>query len=446
MSNSLWSRYKEALNPKQDLHDVFFRPHARYATLDGARAITVLLMVLFHVLFGIVVLLKSNIANLDNFITSFPRYLGWMWQSQGSDPLFVMCGLLVGYTLYREYDRSGTVDVKRFYKRRLMRVYPLFLLAILIYLPTDKDNFENLLSNLVFLSNYVPGQRHIIPVGWSLDVQMIFYFLLPFMIFIMYRVRWRGTFLVCLFLGSIAWRYYIVARNPEIWQRPFYDIIYDSDFGSLLANQLYYDIDVRIGCFFIGMLVAYLHYYFQKPIQAFFQRHLIINGLLVVLGFSLIVGALCLPIENKYHSFYANFNPLINFWFLVIDRYVYTIGLSILLIIALCPAGLGRTVDWILSWKVWHPVAQLIFPIYLFHFPFIVIGAVLTFWTIDRDAITTVATWQVFAIFFWTVVLTMGFATLVHLYIEKPFINMREADGVRDHSAIPNVVAAAEKA
>jgi len=51
-----------------------------------------------------------------------------------------------------------------------------------------------------------------------------------------------------------------------------------------------------------------------------------------------------------------------------------------------------------------------------------------------------VATWQVFAIFFWTVVLTMGFATVAHLFIEKPFINMREADGVKDHSAIPNVV------
>jgi peptidoglycan/LPS O-acetylase OafA/YrhL len=440
MSDSLWTRYKDAINVKQDLRDVFVRPHARYATLDGARAITVLLMVLFHVLFGIVVLLKDDIGRLDNFIAHFPRYLGWMWQSQGSDPLFVMCGLLVGYTLYREYDRSGTVDVKRFYKRRLMRVYPLFLVAILIYLPTDKDNIYHLLSNLVFMSNYIPDQRHVIPVGWSLDVQMHFYFMLPFLIFLMYKIHYRITFLVGLFVASIAWRYYIVARNPEIWQRPFYDIIYDSEFGSLLANQLYYDIDVRIGCFFIGMLVAYLHYYYQKPIQEFFQRHLLFNGFLVVLGFGLIVGALCLPIENRYHPFYENFNPVINFWFLVIDRYVYTVGLSLLLIIALCPAGLGRMVDWILCRKIWHPVAQLIFPIYLFHFPFIVIGAVLTFWTIDREVITTVATWQVFAIFFWTVLLTMAFATLTHLYIEKPFISMRERDGVKDHSAIPNVV------
>lgn len=441
MSNSLWSRYKDAINVKQDFRDIFFRPHARYATLDGARAITVLLMVLFHVLFGIAVLLMPNIENLDNFITSFPRYLGWMWQSQGSDPLFVMCGLLVGYTLYREYDRSGTIDVKRFYKRRIMRVYPLFIIAILIYLPTDKDNIKHLFSNLVFMSNYIPDQRHVIPVGWSLDVQMHFYFMLPFILFLMYKLPFRLAFLVALFVGSIAWRYYIVARNPEIWETPFYQIIYDTEFARLLGDQLYYDIDVRIGCFFIGMLVAYLHYYHKQAIQTFFQRHLIINGFLVVLGFGLIALSVGLPMENKYHPFYENFNATINFWFLVMDRYVYTIGLSLLIILALCPAGLGRTVDWILSWKIWHPVAQLIFPIYLFHFPFIVIGAVLTFWTTDRDVITSVATWQVFVIFFWTVLLTMAFSTLTHLYVEKPFINMRERDGVKDHSAIPNVVA-----
>ena len=441
MSSSLWSRYKDALNVKQDFRDIYIRPHARYATLDGARAITVLLMVLFHVLFGIVRLLQENIDNLDNFIQNFPRYLGWMYQSQGSDPLFVMCGLLVGYTLYREFDRSGTIDVKRFYKRRIMRVYPLFLLAVLLYLPTDKDNFKHLLSNLVFLSNYIPDQRHVIPVGWSLDVQMIYYFLLPPLIFLLYKVPFRVAFLAGLFILSIVWRYYIVVRNPEIWHTPFYQIIYDSDFGRLLANQLYYDIDVRIGCFFIGMLVAYLHYYHQKVIQAFFQRHPWVNSLLVILGFALIAGAMCLPIENKYHPFYENFNATLNFWFLVIDRYVYTIGLSILLIVALCPAGLGRGVDWILSWKIWHPFAQLIFPIYLFHFIFIVLAAVVTFGTVDREAVTTVATWQIFVIFFWSVLFTMIFATVVHLYIEKPFINMREADGVKDHSAIPNIVA-----
>lgn len=445
MSDSFWARYKEAVNVKADLRGVFIRPHQRYATLDGVRAITVLLMVLFHVLFGIVVLFGDNFEYIDRFISEFPRYLGWMWQAQGSDPLFVLCGLLVSYTLFREYDKNQNIQFMRFYKRRLMRILPVFLLALLIYLPTDKDNLGYLWSNLIFMSNYVPGERHVIPVGWSLDVQMHFYFLLPFLVLLMYSVPRRITLLVGLILASFAWRYYVVARNPEIYNTPFYQIIYDGEFGSLLANQLYYDLDVRIGAFLLGMLVAYLHHYHGGQIKAFLGRHLLLNAGLVIAGLAMVVASVSLPIENRYSElynsdFYQNFGSTFNLWFLAMDRYVYTLGLSLLVLLALCPVGLSRWVDWVLSWRIWHPVAQLIFPIYLFHFPFIVIAAAITFWTTDRDAITAVATYQVFLMFALTVALTMAFSAMVHVYLEKPFLTMRKADGVKDHSAIPNTV------
>ena len=86
---SLWVRYKSSINFKTDLKTIFIRPHARFATLDGARAITILLMVLFHVLFGIAKILDDKV---EGFIANFPGYLNWMWQAQGSDPLFVICG------------------------------------------------------------------------------------------------------------------------------------------------------------------------------------------------------------------------------------------------------------------------------------------------------------------------------------------------------------------
>ncbi|MGQ9427059.1 acyltransferase family protein [Gilvimarinus sp. F26214L] len=440
MASSFWSRYKEALNVKKDLRDVFIRPHDRYATLDGVRAITVLLMVLFHVLFGVVVLLKDNFDYIDRFIAEFPRYLGWMWQSQGSDPLFVLCGLLVSYTLFREYEKTSGIQFMRFYKRRLMRIMPVFIVALLLYLPTDKDNIGHLWSNLIFMSNYIPGERHVIPVGWSLDVQLHFYFLLPFLILVMYSIPWRITFLTTLVLASFAWRYYIVARNPEIYESPFYQIIYDSEYGSLLANQLYYDLDVRIGAFFLGMLVAYLHHYHGKQIKEFLSRHMVLNTVLVLAGLGMIVASISLPIENRFADFYDTFDPQFNLLFLAFDRYVYSVGLSIVVLLALCPVGISRWVDWVLSWKIWHPVAQLIFPIYLFHFIFIVIGAVIALWTTDRESITAVTTYQVFLIFAITVVLTMAFSALVHVYVEKPFLTMRERDGVRDHSAIPNTI------
>jgi len=426
MAQSFWSRYKSVINVRRDLKGIYVRPNKRYATLDGARAITILLMVLFHVMFGIVMLFAGDFQKIDNFIVNFPHYLRWMWQIQGSDPLFVMCGLLVAYTLYREYRDDQSIQVMRFYKRRLMRILPLFFVALLLYLPTDKDNIGFLWSNLLFLSNFVGDHRHIIPVAWSLDVQLQFYFLLPFIVYLMYTTRRPVLTLTGLIVISLLWRYWVVASDPEIYTQPFYNIIYDRDYGNLLANKLYYDLDVRIGAFFMGMLVAYLHFAHGKQLQAFFRRHMLINVSLVLGAIAMIVLALCLPLEDKTAWIYDHFTPSFNILWLSFDRYLYSLGLSLLVLMALCPVGIGRWVDWVLSWPVWHPVAQLIYPIYLFHFLFIVVAAVLTFWTVDRHSIEVVHTYQVFLVFFWTVVLTMAFGTVMHIFIEKPFLTLRE--------------------
>lgn len=442
MPVSFWVRYKSAIDFKQDLKEVYIRPHKRYATLDGARAITILLMVLFHVLFGIIVLFDNDFVKIDRFIQGFPDYFGWMWQSQGSDPLFVMCGLLVAYSLFREVEHTDGIQIWRFYKRRLMRILPLYFLALLLYGLADIGGLADLWSNLLFASNYIEGQRHIVPVAWSLDVQMQFYLVLPFLVLLMFRSKRPILILVLLTLASLAWRYWVVLRDPVIYETPFYEIIYDGDFGSLLANELYYDIGVRIGAFFMGMLVAYLHHFHGKQMQAFFSRHLVINTLLVIGGMAMIALSLGFPVEDRTAPMYENFNPVYNLLFLAFDRYLYSFGLSMLVMMALCPVGVGRWVTWVLSWPIWHPVAQLIFSIYLFHFIFIVVAAVIVFQTTDRESIEVVATWQVFLIYFWAMVLTMAFGTLMHIFIEKPFLTMREHKPVKTAESATSASAA----
>ncbi len=421
---SLWTRYKSTINFKADLKSIFFRPHAKFATLDGARAITILLMVLFHVLFGIAKILDDKV---EGFIAEFPGYFNWMWQAQGSDPLFVMCGLLVSYSLFREYDRNQSLDVMRFFKRRLMRIYPLFLLALLIFLPTNSRHDGYILSNLLFSSNYFEGQKPIIPVGWSLEVQMQFYFMLPFICLLMYKIRWRLAFLVGLCIAAVVYRYWWTANHPELYLTPFYEVVYNRDFARLLSDHLYYDLDARIGAFFMGMLVAYLHHYYGKVIVEFFKRNRLVNAFILLLGIYLIAWSFSFPLINKEDDFYAPFDPGANLMFLVFNRYVYSFGMSILLLMALCPVGPSRIVKWILSWPIWHPFAQLIFSIYLFHFVFIVFGAAIVFGTLDKDTITSATIFQVFGVYFWALVLTVIFSSFAHIYIEKPFLRLREA-------------------
>lgn len=424
---SFWRRYRESINLKQDFREIFIRPHSRYATLDGARAFTVLLMVLLHVIFGAGVLMKKN-GVLDEYITGIPSWLSFAFQTQGSDPLFVICGLLVSYTLLREYDRRGSIDFKRFYTRRLMRIYPMFLLALLIYLPTDNDYIELLPSNLLFLSNYLPTQSPIIPVGWSLEVQMQFYLMLPALILIMFYVPWRVAFLVGLLLASFLWRFWIVYSTPDTYSQPFYMIFYDQDHADLLADLLHYDLDARIGNFFMGMLIAYLHHYYSAQISRFFQRYTIINWSLFLLACFLIAWAVGQPVQDRTSDYYANMTETKTFWFLVFDRYIYSLGISILLIQILCPAGITKIVEKFFSLAIWHPFAQLIFPIYLFHFPMIVVAAVVTFGTTDASTLPVVNAWQIMVLFCWSMVFTMIFGTVAHLFLEKPFITMRDID------------------
>lgn len=424
-TRSRWTRYRQTISFKSDLKAIFLRSHKRHATLDGARAITILLLVLFHTLYGVVRLLQPNTENMNAFFEAFPEYLNWMWQTQGSDPLFVISGLLVSLTIFREMDKTGTLDIRRYFKRRLLRIYPLFIFALLIFLLADNRGWSNLLANLFFMSNLVPGNKPIIPVGWSLEVQMQFYLLLPFLCLALHAVRWPVALLAGLSISAVVYRYWVVVSNPEFVEKPFYTVVYESDFANLLADNLYYDLDVRIGGFLMGVLVAHLFYYHGKVITVYFKRHLLANAVVLLLALYLIIWSFGFPVINPYADVYNDFTTSDNFWYLVLNRYVYSLGMSVLLVLVLCPAGLSSLANWVFSWPIWHPVGELIYPIYLFHFPFIVLAAVVVFGTTDSDSITAVSIPSLFAIFFVTVAFTIIFSALVHVFIEKPFLRLR---------------------
>ena len=419
---SLWTRYWQSIHFKSDLKQIFFREHNRYAVVDGIRATTIMLMVLFHVLYGVVKLLDEHV---DEFIATFPSAWDWLWLCQGSDPLFVVCGLLVSYSCFREYDKTNDIKVLRFYGWRLLRIYPLYFVAMMIYVHTDPRYPGYIWSNLFFASNFFENQKFIIPVSWSVDVQMHFYLLLPWICFLIYAVRWRIAMLVALCAAAVAYRYWLIASHPELYSVPFYEIIYDRDFARSLSDLLYYDIDARLAAFLFGMLAAYLHHYHGKVIVQFFQKHMIVNTLVLALGVWLIYWSFSIPIHNKEADFYHPFNPDDMLWFWAFNRYAYSLGMSIIILMVMCPVGLSNFFKWVCAWPIWHPFAQLIYPIYLFHFPFILIGAVIVFGTTDKDAITAVTAWQVFGIYGWAALLTVLFSIFAHIYLEKPFIAMR---------------------
>jgi len=82
---------------------------------DGLRAIAIIAVMLFH--------------------SRAPYVSGGFL---GVDVFFVISGFLITHSLLIEADSTGTVDVIRFYKRRLARLMPamtLMLMAYVIFAP-----------------------------------------------------------------------------------------------------------------------------------------------------------------------------------------------------------------------------------------------------------------------------------------------------------------------
>jgi peptidoglycan/LPS O-acetylase OafA/YrhL len=134
-------------------------------SLDGLRAIAVLLVMLLHASYG-----------------HLPG--GWI----GVDIFFILSGYLITTVLLREFVRTGTVSLAQFYTNRALRLLP--ALAVLViatnvfwaHLP--EYPLGNLLlascATIFYFANLVSGDS-MGPLGhtWSLAVEEHFYFAWP---------------------------------------------------------------------------------------------------------------------------------------------------------------------------------------------------------------------------------------------------------------------------
>jgi peptidoglycan/LPS O-acetylase OafA/YrhL len=101
---------------------------------------------------------------------------GWA----GVQLFFVLSGFLVSGLLFREYEATGAVSVRRFLIRRWWKIYPPFAYLVLVYglalvVSGEPNVWPRVLAELLFLQNYLPGLwGH----TWSLAVEEHFYLLL----------------------------------------------------------------------------------------------------------------------------------------------------------------------------------------------------------------------------------------------------------------------------
>lgn len=149
----------------------------RVRELDGIRALAAISVLVFH---------------CGCIPTRALRYLaagGWC----GVDVFFVLSGFLITRLLVSELDRDGTINLRSFYVRRAMRLYPAFVSAIILgtaiaYLTWRVlPGFRQFIYLFTYVQNiwpaftYYPAMNGTILLwpAWSLCIEEQFYLLWP---------------------------------------------------------------------------------------------------------------------------------------------------------------------------------------------------------------------------------------------------------------------------
>ena len=207
--------------------------------LNGLRAIAALAVIYSHInqsmhLYGLPLLPHNDLAEYG--VTLF----------------FALSGFLISWLLIREKEQTLNISLRKFYLRRILRIWPLYfiyLIIIIIFIspPPYPDNrllhYLFLAPNMAFaMGIWIPGLSHY----WSLGVEEQFYLFWPWLI----RYS-KHYFSVLLGFVILFFSLKLGVRLLTSGQSPFYQFLYIT----------------RFGCMGIGALGAVLYLYQREKLK-----------------------------------------------------------------------------------------------------------------------------------------------------------------------------------
>lgn len=253
-----------------------------FRNLNGLRFIAAFFVILHHTDENMIIF-----GHPEGF--AFPKVFG---------PLavrffFALSGFLITYLLLDEKERTQTINVKSFYMRRILRIWPLYYLIVVLalfvlphtgffnippYLQTLQQGFTMKLVLLVlFIPNvlYAINPEYSIPHAdqlWSIGVEEQFYLMWPW---IVRRAKnYLLTFILVIFIFSALTDHLIggildllVYLHLTVESSAFYQVgLVVNNFFSGWAN-------FQIDAMAVGALAAYLVFFKKDAVlQVLFNR------------------------------------------------------------------------------------------------------------------------------------------------------------------------------
>ena len=240
----------------------------------------------------------------------------------GVDIFFVLSGFLITSLLVSEYDRYGSVSLKNFYMRRVVRLAPALIILLLVFCLDSflflsgkkaNNNYVDSLISLFYLSNWARAFSLHPPdyLGhtWSLSIEKQFYFVWPILLlnFLRFFNSRKLIVLITISIALLAWmlRVYLQIKGATM-------------------ERLYNGLDTRADALMVGCAigVAYSSGMFNKQ-----NFKLILSRIIVFLSpvSALILLFLFICAKSDLYGSYMN-----QFGFFVVELLTATIVIDVM--------------------------------------------------------------------------------------------------------------------
>ena len=165
---------------------------------------------------------------------SFLHNYGWI----GVDLFFTLSAFLFTKLLIAEFHKTKTISFKKFYIRRIFRIWPVYFLLVIFsivlysFLKGSIDNnigvriiglftFTDNIMSALYGYNTLPYTAHL----WTISYEEQFYVFIPIIIFLLVRTTLKKKLisLISIFLLFNFFRFFMIGNNvphPAIWILP----------------------------------------------------------------------------------------------------------------------------------------------------------------------------------------------------------------------------------
>ncbi len=213
-----------------------------FPNLDGLRFFCFLSVFFFHSFSTDSPVIKEG---------SFYKFIKFYLTRNGNlgvNFFFVLSGFLITYLLMVEKSRFGKINIRSFYIRRVLRIWPLFYFCVIFgffifpkikllfgQVPNETahiDWYLTFLNNFDFIKNGLPDSS-MLGVLWSVAIEEQFYLIWPLLLYIL-PIKYYKYLFAGIIVLSFGFRY-THAGYAEVLEHHTFSCISDMTVGGIAA-------------------------------------------------------------------------------------------------------------------------------------------------------------------------------------------------------------------